>query len=161
MSKRKWFTLYRWRTHQWQMYALMAIIWGSGWQIHDAVDMTHTGLSWANLAGGLVMLIGLHLCDKEDSRSMERWGSVMLLWSMSAYLALALRFDGWMGLFHQANFGVLLGEAVVVATLHRFIYTIMATRVDKRKAKEVHEASLILDDLGLLEDPPPCETEDQ
>lgn len=145
----RWFTLWRWRQHQWQMYALLAISWGSGWQIHDAMHLSQTALSWANLAGALACLFALHLRDTEDSRAIERWATIMLVWSMSAYLGLALSYEGWIGLIRQPNFGILLSEAVVLASVHRFVHTLVARRIERRRAQEKHEACKIVKDLGI------------
>lgn len=145
----RWFTFYRWRQHQWQMYALLAIAWGSAWQIHDAAHMSQTALSWANLVGALGCLFALHLRDTEDSRAIERWCSIMLVWSMCAYLALALTYEGWIGLVKQPNFGILLSEAVVLASVHRFIHTLVARRQERRQAREKHQACEIIKDLGI------------
>lgn len=146
---RHWFTFYRWRQHQWQMYALIAIAWASGWQIHNAPGWSQTALSWANLAGALVCLFALHLRDTEDSRAVERWGTIMLVWSISAYLALALQHEGWWGLIDQPNFGIVLPGAIILASVHRFIHTIVARRVERRKSRTQHEACEIVKDLGI------------
>lgn len=136
------FTAHRWNTSAWQMYLLLGIAWASIWQIHDNMAPPRFGISIANLAGALVALIGMHLSDVDTARSVERWGYVMLIWSMSCYLALALRFEGFWGLVHQPNLGIVLTEAVVLAAVHRFIYGLVAKRERKRKAEatiELHE----------------------
>ena len=146
---RRWLTLTRWRAHQWQIYALFAIAWASGWQIHNAPGLSQTALSWTNMTGALVILFALHLRDTEDSRAVERWGTVMLVWSLSAYLTLALQGDGWWGLIDQPNLGIVLPGAVVLASVHRFVHTLVARRQERRKAQEKHEACEIVKDLGI------------
>jgi hypothetical protein len=129
------FTLRRWSTNQWQMYLLGFAAWASVWQIIDAPDAGSTGIAIANLVGCLVALLALHLRDSHLMRSVERWAYVMLIWSMSCYLSLALQYEGLDGLWRQPNLGVVAAEAIICAALHRTIYTLVIGRIRRRKIR--------------------------
>lgn len=121
--------------YPWQFWQIFMIGVGSAWQIYDSSVMAQMGASIANLAGAIVCLVSMVIRDRDHSRSVERWGYFMLLWSMGLYLSLALQEDGWWGLVNQPNFGVLLTEAVLLAALHRMIWVLYTTRANRKAVK--------------------------
>jgi hypothetical protein len=129
------FTLRRWRFQQWQMYLLLGVFYASIWQIVDNHAPERWGIALANLGGSGIALLALHLKDKELSRIIERWAYIALVWSMSCYLALALEDQGWRGVVHQPNLGVVAAEAIILAALHRTLYTLVCKRVYRYKVK--------------------------
>lgn len=135
------FTLRNWSTHAWQMYPLAFIAWASIWQLIDATELGRAGVSVANLVGINITMVGLHLRNRPLGHAIERWGYVCLIWSLSCYLALALHHDGWWGLVHQTNFGVVLPMAVIFAAFHRMVWTALAPRLKRRK---IHNQTQIL-----------------
>lgn len=133
------FTARRVLQYPWQLWQIVAIGYGSAWQIHDATMLAQRWVSFANLAGVLVALLSMIITDRETSRSVERWAYVMLIWSMSVYLSLALAQEGLWGLVNQPNFGVLLSGAVILAAIHRIVWTIWARRSRRKHVKVVNE----------------------
>lgn len=147
------FTMRRWATNQWQMYLLFFAAWASMWQIITTIDPGRIGIAITNLVGCTIALMALHLKNKDTMRAVERWAYVMLVWSMSCYLALALQYEGPSGLWRQPNLGVVAAEAIICAALHRTLYTIICGQVKKRRIKKEAAALLAgctteVEDLG-------------
>lgn len=132
---RNWFTFHRWSYSPWQMYSLVAIFWASMWQVLDATDASHVAVPVANLAGSVLALGAMHIRDVETARAVERWAYVMLVWSLSCYLALALHYEGIRGLWHQPNLGITLTMGVCLAAVHRFFYGLITKRVHQRRVR--------------------------
>lgn len=150
----KRFTTYRLRNKPWQLWPLVLIAYTSAWQIVNQTDPAKWGISMANIAGASIALISMTLRDKGDSRVVERWAYLILIWGMSCYLALAMRFDGWWGLVHQPNFGVGLSEAVVLAAVHRVVWNgLLRPWCIKRQANKLLRGDFEHDSVQLKADP--------
>ena len=145
------FTLRQWNSRTWQAYSLTFLAWASIWQVVETHGSQWMWLSVANLTGSVLALVAMHLRNPATSRSMERWAYLALIWSMSTYLALALRYEGWQGVFLQPNLGVMLSEAVVCAAIHRTVCTL---REDWRRRRRVKREAVAIVAAVKHGDPP-------
>lgn len=142
------FTARRVLQYPWQLWQIVAIGYGSCWQIHDSTMLAQRWVSFANLAGAVVALLSMLIADRETSRAVERWAYVMLIWSMSVYLSLALAQEGLWGLVNQPNFGVLLSGAVILAATHRIVWTIWTRRRQRKHVQVVND--IVTDTLPII-----------
>jgi hypothetical protein len=145
----KHITFHRWNSNPWKLYELVGIAWASAWQIVDAPTPERAWLAIANLVGSSIIFVALHIRDRTTSRNVERWAYLALIYSMGVYLSLALHYEGWIGLVHQTNLGVMLVAAIIMGSFHRSMWLTFGRWHIRRKAAQ--EDELIADAKAIVE----------
>lgn len=162
------FTLHRWALNPFQMYAVMFLLAGSIAQIQLGVTpasvltelprVTIIYLAVANVIGGCIALIGLHLRELEEALWVEFCGYMILIFVLGTYISLVVTGQA----NPNAGYGFVLTEAFVYAATHRSVQILLYKRARRKSSNLARRADALTQALeGIQPSRPVLGEEDE
>lgn len=149
------FTMHRWALNPFQMYDISFLVMVAIAQIQLGVQpisvlaeldrQTTLYLAAANVVGGSIALLGLHLRFLEEALWVELCGYLVLVFVLGTYLVLVVQGQA----NPNAGYGFGLSEAFVYAAIHRGVQILLYKRARRKRTKLGQEVQLLQASLGI------------
>lgn len=155
------FTLHRWALNPFQMYDVTFLVAVAIAQVVIGVapasaltELPRTTLVYlavANVIGGSISLVGLHLRELEEALWVELCGYLILVFVLGIFITLVVQTQP----APNAGYGFGLSEAFVYAAIHRSVQILLYKRARRKSSKLAKEADALERALNDIQPPRP------